>query len=157
MTREDGHPPGPLSTKPESLSAQPLDEEALHDAKTLELARALVDRATLLARKEVELAQAEAREGIRHGVMAGSMAGTAGLCLGAALVCGLVAAISAIGAHVLSVVSVSLIGLALFVLLAAGFALVTVAEGRAMKPARSVRQARLTADLLRTPRLHAPT
>lgn len=135
----------------EELRAGPLSEAEVHAADTIDLARKLVERAQLLVRSEIELARAELRTDVRRGLIAGGLAGGAGLCLVAALSCGLIAAVLAIGAAVLSPVWVGIVGAALFATLAVGLGLFAAGEGKSARPERSLRQVRRTAEWIRRP------
>ncbi len=133
--------------------AQPgsLAEHELEGMGTMEVTRTLAERVAQLARAEFELARQEVSADVkRKGLLAGGFAGLSGLCLVAALCCGLVAAILAIGTA-LPPVWVAVVGACLFALLAMGSGGALFAEVRGMKPERSLRQARATANLLRHP------
>lgn len=149
MKREDVEP-RPFSTDGERLRAA-LTEEALHAAKTTDLAKTLADRLVELARKEVELARAEARQDLRKGRRIGELAGTTAVLGVAALCCGLICLVLAIGL-LWNPVWVALIGFGLFAALAAATALVAKSETEELKPERSIRQARETVHFLREPR-----
>jgi hypothetical protein len=140
-------PPG---EQPPTPTALPYSESELHAAGTIELTRGLVERLGLLARKELELARREAKEDVRRGLVTGGLAGGAGVLFIAALCCGLVAAILALG-HVLSPIVVALVGVGLFAVLGIAVTLITVAEGREVRPRRSIRQAQETVHMLRAP------
>ena len=135
----------------EELAPGPLSEAEVRAASTVGLARTLLERAQLLVRSEVELARVELRADLRHGLMAGGLAGTSGVCFVAALCCGLVAAITAIGAVVLSTVWIGIIGAGLFALLALGLGLFAAGESRSARPERTLRQARRTVEMIRHP------
>jgi len=128
---------------------------SLRDVGTVPLVRTLGEKLSQLARKEVELAREEARADLKRGMMAGGLAGGAMFAAMAALVCGLFAALTALG-HVLPPIWVALAGMAVFglVALAAGWA--ATAEGREVKPERSIRQAQETFKMLRDLRPGSP-
>lgn len=129
----------------------PLDDEELHRKKTAELAKLLAERLAMLARKEVRLAREEARLDLRKATE-GSEFAIAGMVLGVcALCCGLVFAILALGRAALGPMWIALIGFVLFALCAAAFGHEAFADLTHLKPLRSMRQARQTADLLRRP------
>jgi len=124
--------------------------EDLERDSTFALARTLVDRMGLLAKKEIELALAEARLDKSRGVAIGAFAGASGIAMIASLCCGLIAAVLAIGL-VFNPIWVALIGFALFGIVGLAFGAVGLAEGRELKPERTLRQARETAGMLREP------
>jgi hypothetical protein len=130
--------------------APPLSDEQIGEESTVTLARTLVERLTLLAKKEIELAREEARVDVKRGIAAGSLAGVSGVALIIALVCAVVCAILAIG-RVFPPVWVAFIGAGLFAVLGVGLAMVTAAETRELKPERTMRQARQTIEMLREP------
>lgn len=128
----------------------PLSEEALHEAKTTDLAKTLADRLVLLARKEVELARAEAKQDLRKGRLIGELAGTTVIFAVSALCCALICIVLAIGLA-WSPVWVALIGFGVFAILALATALMAKHETEELKPERSIRQARETVHFLREP------
>jgi hypothetical protein len=140
---------GSNGTRPEG-PPRPLPDEQIADESTSALARMLVERVGLLARKEVELAREEAREELRRGVTTGAFVGASGIAFVAALSCGLTTAILALGL-VLNAIWVGVTATAIFLIAALGIGLVAAGEGRTLKPERSIRQARETARLLREP------
>jgi hypothetical protein len=114
---------------------------------TLLLARALVERLGLLARKELELAQVEGRLDARHGLLAGVQGGIALVAAAAALSCGIVAAVAGLG-HVMAAWLAALLLGALFIGLAGVFFLLAAREAKAARPGRSIREARATLHML---------
>lgn len=142
--------PPPLSTAA-GRSAMPLSEQALHQAGVTDLARTLAERMGSLAKKELELARAEARVELKRGLVAGGFFGVTGVFLAASLCCGLVCAILAIGKALDAPIWVALFACCFFALLALGTGVATAQEVRGLKPERSLRQARRTANLLRHP------
>lgn len=131
-------------------AADPLRDAELERLGTVEVARALLDRAAALGRAEVELARREVRGDVRKGILAGGFVGLSGICLVSSLCCALVAAILAIGAA-LPAVWVAFFGACLFALLGVLGGFTAAAEARSLKPERSLRQAKATAQLVRHP------
>jgi hypothetical protein len=128
--------------------APSLDDEALARAGSVVLARTLFERLTLLAKKELELAQLEARADVRRGLVTGGIAGLSGVAFVSSLCCALVAAIISLS-RVIPMLYAALIGACTFAVLGLGIALLAAAEGRELVPERSLRQARRTLRLLR--------
>lgn len=143
-------PAPPLSTA-EGRGTVPLSDGALRQAKTTDLARTLADRMALLAKKELELARAEARVELKRGLVAGGFFGVTGVFFVASLCCGLVCAILAVGKALDAPIWVALFACCFFALLGIATGMATAQEVRGLKPERSLRQAKRTANLLRHP------
>jgi hypothetical protein len=120
------------------------------ELSTFALARALVERLGLLARKEVELARVEARADARRGLVAGGLGAMAALALSAAVACGMIAAVEALG-RVMPRWLAALAGALLFLAVGALFATLAAAEGRRARPDRTLRSARDTVRALQHP------
>ena len=127
-----------------------LSDEELHRLGLVELTRLLGERVGKLARAEIELARSEAKRDVHQGMVAGGLFGGSGVVLIAALVCGIDAALFALG-RVWNPVWCALLGLAIFGILGVGLALVAAAEAKEARPRRSLREARQTLALLRRP------
>jgi hypothetical protein len=140
----------PPRDAPRGEPLPPFTDEQLEAAGVGELARALAERGAALARAEIELARREATSALRVGRVEGGIAVLAGVLFTSSLCCGLVAAILAIGAGS-NPALVALFGCALFVVLGAAVAAMAYVEARRMRPERSLRQAKATAELLRHP------
>jgi hypothetical protein len=119
----------------------------LRDLGALALGRHLVDRFSQLARKEVELARYEFRRDARRALTASIFGGVAAATGISALVCGLVAAIAALGIH-WTVTGVAILGLCLFALVCVGFSWLCIQNIRAARPRPTLREAKATLGLL---------
>jgi hypothetical protein len=129
------------------MEMEPLETARLDGRGTIALARALASRLGLLARKELELAEAEGRLDARHGLTAGLRGGMALVAAAAALSCALWAVIDGLG-HVMPAWLAALLLAVLFAGLGGVFALAAAREAREARPRRSLREARATLRML---------
>jgi hypothetical protein len=143
---EDGHALAPLSSMDQQPGPPPEQARLAHEG-IFALARELIERASQLARKEVELARAEAKIDVARGRTAGELGAVAAVAAIGALACALIAVCDALG----RVMPVWLIALVLCALLLGAAAIAGLAarrDVRRARPRRSIREAQATVRML---------
>ena len=122
------------------------DRAHLEEESTFALARDLLDRVTLLARKEIELARAEMKVDAERGKTAGKLGGTAAVFGIAALSLALLTIVLALG-YVMPAWLASLVGFGLFALGGGFLAAMTYQRAKEAQPRRSIREAQMTVKM----------
>ena len=122
-------------------------EMDLRGVGTVPLAKALLERMSLLVRKEVELARAEMAEDLEHTKTAGGLGGGALAAGVGALCCGLIAAVEGLGL-VMPRWLAALCLFALFLIAAAVLGGSAWKELRRARPERTLREAKATVRML---------